>query len=61
MTMTTKTGAEKIFAAQDSSPAISSESVVIAFDAAAGEYRTPGQNMLDWLGLRPATKLAGKP
>lgn len=61
MALTAKTGGEKIFAADDASPAIHSESVAISYDAATGQYKTPGQNMLDWLGLRPATRLAGKP
>jgi len=45
----------------DASLAIRSEPVTISFDAAAGQYKTPGQNMIEWLARRPAAKLAARP
>lgn len=53
MKLTKKSGTDKIFAANDASPALGFEPLVIAFDMASGQYRTPGLNMLDWLERRP--------
>ena len=56
VSLRTKTGTEKIFAADDASPSLQSESLTIPFDAAAGQYRTPGQNLIEWMGKRGAAK-----
>ena len=56
VSLRTKTGTDKIFAADDASPSLQSESLTIPFDAAAGQYRTPGQNLIEWMGKRGAAK-----
>ncbi len=52
--LTTRAGAETIFSAGVATPTITFGPVAIPFDAAAGTYKLPVLNMIEWLGRGPA-------
>jgi len=56
-----KTGGKKIFALDDTSPALRSEPLIIRFDAREGRYAMPSEDMVEWLGRRLPAKLAAQP
>ncbi len=54
MKLTTRTGAETIFATDDVGAVITSGPVAIPFDPVAGTYKLPVRNMIEWLRREPA-------